>query len=203
MAKKTNIISVKVFTGTTGTTSIILDGFNWAVNDIVSKNRAARSVINLSLGGAASTTWTNAIASSYEQGVLSVVAAGNGNSAGVAIPVANASPANAPNALTVGAADSSFKIGVFSNYGAGVDVIAPGVAILSSYIGSDTATASLSGTSMATPHTVGLALYLISLENLTTPADVTDRIKALAVSGKVTGNLQGTPNLFIYNGNGA
>ena len=192
-----------MFIGRTSSTSIILDGFNWAVNDIISKGRKSRSVINMSLGGQASVAWTSAIASSYEDGVLSVVAAGNGDSAGKPLPVANSSPANAPDAITVSAADSSFRVASFANYGPLVDVFAPGVDILSTYIGGNSATASLSGTSMATPHVVGLALYLIGLENLTSPAAVTDRIKALAVSDKISGSLQGSPNKFIYNGNGA
>ncbi|KAJ4288578.1 proteinase B [Kalmusia sp. IMI 367209] len=203
VAKKTNLISVKVFEGRTGSQSVILDGFDWAVNDIISKGRKSTAVINMSLGGGASTAWTSAIAASYSQGVLSVVAAGNGDTNGNPLPVSGQSPANAPNAITVSAADSSFRVASFANYGAGVDVFAPGVAVLSSYIGGNSATASLSGTSMATPHVVGLALYLISLEGLSTPAAVTNRIKALAVTGKVTGSLQGSPNVFIYNGNGA
>ncbi|KAJ4360362.1 proteinase B [Didymosphaeria variabile] len=203
VAKKTNLISVKVFDGRTGSQSTILAGFDWAVNDIVSKGRTSKSVINMSLGGQASTAWTSAISASYQQGVLSVVAAGNGDEDGNPLPVSGQSPANAPNAITVSAADSSFRVASFANYGAGVDVFAPGVSVLSSYIGGNSATASLSGTSMATPHTVGLALYLIALEGLSTPAAVTNRIKALAVTGKVTGSLNGSPNVFIYNGNGA
>ncbi|KAH6625680.1 alkaline proteinase [Boeremia exigua] len=203
VAKNTNLISVKVFQGAQGTTSNILAGFNWAVNDITSKGRAARSVINLSLGGQASTTWTNAIQAAYTQGVLSVAAAGNGDLNGNPLPVSGQSPANAPNAITVAAADSSFRTASFTNYGAGVDIFGPGVGILSSYIGSNSATASLSGTSMATPHVVGVALYLQALEGLTTPAAVTARIKALGVTGRVTGSLSGSPNLFLYNGNGA
>ena len=203
VAKRTNLISVKVFQGSQGTTSTILDGFNWAVSDITSKGRAARSVINLSLGGAASTTWTNAIQAAYTQGVLSVVAAGNGDQNGNPLPVSSQSPANAPNALTVAAADSSFRPASFTNYGAGVDIFAPGVAILSSYIGGNSATASLSGTSMAAPHVAGLAAYLQALEGLSTPAAVSARIKALGISNRVTGSLMGSPNLFAYNGNGA
>jgi subtilisin family serine protease len=197
------LISVKVFLGRTATTSVILDGFNWAVNDIISKGRTGKSAINLSLGGQASTTWTNAIQAAYTSGVLSVVAAGNGDEFGNPLPVSSQSPANAPNAITVSASDSSFRVASFANYGAGVDVFAPGVSVLSVGIASDTATASNSGTSMATPHVVGLALYLQSLEGLSTPAAVTNRIKALATSGRVTGSLNGSPNVYAYNGNGA
>ncbi|KAF1357751.1 subtilisin-like protein, partial [Lizonia empirigonia] len=209
VAKNTNLISVKVFQGSSGST-IILAGFNWAVTDITSKSRAGRSVINLSLGGPASSTWTAAISAVYSQGVLSVVAAGNGDSSGRPLPLSSQSPANAPNALTVAAATSSFGPAPFTNHGAGVDIFAPGVdifapgvAILSAYIGSTTATASLSGTSMAAPHVAGLAVYLQVLEGLSTPAAVTKRIKALGVANRVSGSLNGSPNLFAYNGNGA
>ncbi|KAF4913009.1 Alkaline proteinase [Colletotrichum viniferum] len=200
VAKQTNIISVKVFEGRQSTTSAILAGFNWAVNDIVSKSRASRSVINMSLGGEATTTWTTAINAAYNQGVLSVVAAGNGDENGNPLPVSSQSPANAPNALTVAAVDSSWRPASFTNYGAGVDIFGPGVSILSSYIGGNSATASLSGTSMAAPHLAGLAVYLQALEGLSTPAAVTNRIKALGTTGRVTGTLSGSPNLVSFNG---
>ncbi|KAF9878382.1 hypothetical protein CkaCkLH20_03874 [Colletotrichum karsti] len=200
VAKQTNIISVKVFEGRESTTSAILSGFNWAVNDIVSKSRASRSVINMSLGGPATSTWTTAINAAYNQGVLSVVAAGNGDDNGNPLPVSSQSPANAPNALTVAAIDSSWRPASFTNYGAGVDIFGPGVSILSSYIGGNSATASLSGTSMAAPHLAGLAVYLQALEGLSTPAAVTNRIKALGTTGRVTGTLSGSPNLVSFNG---
>ncbi|OLN86230.1 Alkaline proteinase 1 [Colletotrichum chlorophyti] len=204
VAKSTNIISVKVFQGSQGTTSSILAGFNWAVNDIRSKSRASRSVINLSLGGPASTTWTNAIQAAYTQGVLSVVAAGNGDRlTGRPLPVSSQSPANAPNAFTVSAFDSNWRPASFTNYGAGVDIFAPGVSVTSAWIGSNSATNSISGTSMAAPHVAGLAVYLQALEGLSTPAAVTARLKALGTSGRVTGTLSGSPNLAAYNGNGA
>jgi len=87
--------------------------------------------------------------------------------------------------------------------GAGVDIFAPGQSILSAWIGSNSATNSISGTSMASPHVAGLALYLKVLEGLATPASVASRIKTLGTSGKITGTLSGSPNLIAYNGNGA
>lgn len=170
------------------------------MNDIVSKSRAARSVINMSLGGPASTTWTTAINAAYNQGVLSVVAAGNGDDSGNPLPVSSQSPANAPNALTVAAIDSNWRTASFTNYGEGVDIFGPGVSILSSWIGGNSATSSISGTSMAAPHVAGLAVYLQALEGLSTPAAVTNRIKALGTTGRVTGTLRGSPNLVSFNG---
>ncbi|KAL6912568.1 hypothetical protein FSST1_010328 [Fusarium sambucinum] len=203
VAKKANIISVKVFQGAEGTDSGVLAGFNWAVNDITSKGRAGKAVINMSLGGEASQAWTSAINAAYNSGVLSVVAAGNGDDDGNPLPVSSQSPANAANAITVAAITSAWRPTSFTNYGAGVDIFAPGQGVLSAWIGSNSATNSISGTSMACPHVAGLALYLKVLEGLTTPASVASRIKALGTSGKITGTLSGSPNLIAYNGNGA
>jgi oryzin len=112
----------------------------------------------------------------------------------------NTSPASAPNALTVAAINRSNARASFSNYGSVVDIFAPGQDILSAWIGSTTATNTISGTSMATPHIVGLSVYLMGLENLSGPAAVTSRIKQLATNGVVTGT-QGSPNKLAYNGN--
>ncbi|KAK2024655.1 subtilase [Colletotrichum zoysiae] len=197
VAKLTSLISVKVFIGNSASTSVILDGYNWAVNDITSKGRAGKSVINMSLGGSASSTWTTAINAAYNSGVTTVVAAGN-----EAQNAANVSPANAPNAITVGAITSTWAIASYSNYGTSLDVFAPGSSILSTWIGSSTATNTISGTSMASPHVAGLVNYLQSVEGVATPAAVVARIKALATSGKVTGSLRSSPNLIAYNGAG-
>ncbi|GAP84405.1 putative alkaline proteinase [Rosellinia necatrix] len=198
VAKAATIISVKVFTGSSSTTAIILDGFNWAVNDITGKGRQSKSVISMSLGGGFSSAFNNAVNSAYNVGVLSVIAAGND-----ATNAANTSPASAANALTVAAIDSSWRFASFSNYGAVVDIAAPGVSVLSSWIGGNSATNTISGTSMSTPHVAGLALYLIALEGLSTPAAVTARIKALGTPSRITGIPSGTVNLIAYNGNGA
>ncbi|KAI3340066.1 peptidase S8/S53 domain-containing protein [Ustulina deusta] len=198
VAKAATIISVKVFSGSSSSTSIILDGYNWAVNDILSKGRKSKSVLSLSLGGGYSAAFNNAVNSAYSSGVLSVIAAGNDG-----VNAANTSPASAANAITVAAIDSNWAFAYFSNYGAVVDIAAPGVSVLSSWIGSNSATNTISGTSMSTPHVAGLALYLIALEGLSTPAAVTARIKALGTSGKITSLPSGTVNLIAYNGNGA
>ncbi|OHE96004.1 subtilase [Colletotrichum orchidophilum] len=198
VAKLTSLISVKVFIGNSASTSVILDGYNWAVNDISTKGRAGKSVINMSLGGPASTAWTTAINSAYSAGVITVVAAGNDGA-----NAANTSPANAPNAVTVGAITSAWAIASYSNYGTSLDIFAPGTSILSTWYTSNTATNTISGTSMASPHVAGLVNYIQSVEGLSTPAAVIARIKALATPNKVTGTLRSSPNLIAYNGNGA
>ncbi|KAI5864946.1 alkaline proteinase [Durotheca rogersii] len=198
VAKKATLIAVKVFQGSSSTTAIVLSGYNWAVNDVISKGRQSVSVLSLSLGGGFSSAFNNAVNSAFGSGVLSVVAAGNS-----ATNAANTSPASAADAITVGSIDSSWAISSFSNYGAVVDLFAPGSSVISAWIGSNTATNTISGTSMATPHVTGLALYLIALEGLSTPAAVTNRIKALYTTGRLTGIPSGTVNAVLYNGNGA
>ncbi|KAI1431270.1 subtilase [Xylaria sp. CBS 124048] len=198
VVKATTLISVKVFSGSSSSTSMILDGYNWAVNDIISKGRQGKAVLSLSLGGGFSTAFNSAVDSAYNAGVLSVVAAGNEG-----VNAFNTSPASATSAITVAAIDSTWAFASFSNFGAVVDIAAPGVNVLSSWIGSDTATNTISGTSMATPHVTGLALYLMAYEGLSTPAAIVARIKALATTGQITGVPNGTVNSIVYNGNGA
>ncbi|KAI9172215.1 subtilisin [Paramyrothecium foliicola] len=196
VSKLANVIAVKVFQGSSSTTAIIIAGFQWAANDIVSKSRQTRSVVNLSLGGGVSTAFNNAIASASASGVLSVVAAGNS-----AANAANYSPASAPSAITVGAVDSNWAIASFSNYGTVLDIFAPGVGVLSAWIGSTTATNSISGTSMASPHVAGLALYGISVDGVTGVTGVTNWLISTSTKNVVTGNLRSSPNRLANNGN--
>ena len=89
-----------------------------------------------------------------------------------------------------------------SNFGVVVDVSAPGQDVLSTFIGSRTATATLTGTSMACPHVAGLAVYLAVLDRtINSPAALTRRIKSLATRGAITYIQGATPNLLAYNGN--
>lgn len=113
------------------------------------------------------------------------------------------SPASATTALTIGATTNSNGFATYSNFGAVVDILAPGTAILSAWIGSTNATNSISGTSMATPHITGLALYLKALEGLETPDATIARLKELGTADIITGVPSGTANVFGYNGNGA
>ena len=181
-----------------GSTSVILNGYNWAVNDITSNGRAGVSVISMSLGGGFSSAFNTAVNNAYSSGVTTVVAAGNENQ-----NAANVSPASAANAITVGAIQSNNARASYSNYGAVLDVFAPGTGVLSSWYTSDTATNTISGTSMATPHVSGLVLYLKRLEGITSASAIAARIVALATTGVVTNPGSGSPNRLAYNGNGA
>lgn len=170
----------------------MISGINW-----VATNAPAKSVLSMSLGGSYSAATNTAVKNTVAKGVTVVVAAGNDNA-----DASNYSPASEPTAITVGATSSTDARASFSNYGTLLDIFAPGVSVLSAWIGSTSATNTISGTSMATPHVAGLAAYLIALEGLSTPAAVVARIQALATSGVVT-DVKGSKNLLAYNGNGA
>lgn len=139
--------------GGSGAFSTIIAGVDW-----VTYNHISPAVANMSLGGAAYAPLDTAVISSINSGVVFSIAAGNSN-----VDASTQSPARVVEALTVGATDSSDIRASFSNYGGVVDLFAPGVDVLSAWIGSDTATNVISGTSMAAPHIAGVAaLYLQS-----------------------------------------
>ena len=182
-------------------TEIVLDGYNWAVNNITNTpGRAAASVISMSLGGPKSDAFNAAIEAAYKAGVLSVVAAGN-----EASDAKDVSPASAKDALTIGAIDVDNTMAYFSNFGRVVDIFAPGVNVLSCWIGSDTATNSIDGTSMATPHVAGLVLYLKGQDpkKMAKPGNVSRKVKSLGTKGVIQNLEKGTTNLIAFNGNSA
>lgn len=197
VAKKTSLIAVKVFEGAEGTASGVIAGYNWAVNDIVTKNRQNTAVINMSLGGRASATWDAAITAGFSRGALSVVASGNENQ-----DAANSSPARSPEVICVGnmQRDGARYGGTYgSNYGPVVDIFAAGTAIVSADYRSDTGTSTKTGTSMAAPHVAGLVSYLRGVEGPSTAAGIKARIYALGTKDIVT-DTQGSTNLLAYNG---
>ncbi|RCI12748.1 putative subtilisin-like protease [Ophiocordyceps polyrhachis-furcata BCC 54312] len=194
VAKKAELLAVKVFQGRRSATSVILAGLNWATNDIVDRRRTRSAVINMSLGGSYSNLMNLAVESAAQQGVVAVVAAGN-----EAMDAAFVSPASAPSAITVAAIDGNWTLAEYSNYGKAVDIFGPGTKITSSWIGGDGDNKTISGTSMATPHVVGLALSAISVEHVRGLDELTKYLKDTATEGQITGNIYGSPNLMGYN----
>lgn len=157
VAKKANVVGVKVFNDTTGgaRTDDIIKALEWVVGDAAA--HPGKNVVNMSLGGGPSPALDTAVANAVRAGVVVCVAAGNDP-----IAAERGSPAREPLAITVGAIESKDWIAPFSSFGKMVDIFAPGVGIQSTWIGSTTATNSISGTSMATPHVAGAAALLLS-----------------------------------------
>ncbi|KAK1830165.1 peptidase S8/S53 domain-containing protein [Podospora conica] len=145
VARKATLVAVKVLKADgSGSYSNIIKGIEWVVSNATAQGAVKRSVINMSLGGALSTALNSAVKQATDAGITFVVAAGNSN-----VDAIGVSPASAPSAITVGATDGTDQRAWFSNFGPSVDLFAPGVAILSSVVGSsNTGTAYYTGTSM-------------------------------------------------------
>ena len=189
VAQGVALVAVRVLgCGGSGTTSGVIAGVDW-----VTQNHAANSVANMSLGGSFSSSLNTAVANSVAAGVTYAVAAGNENT-----DACTRSPASAANVLTVASTTINDAKSSFSNWGTCVEINAPGSSITSAYITSSTATATMSGTSMASPHVAGAAAVYLSANPGSTSLQVTNAIKTAATSGRVTGLPGGTPNLLLY-----
>ncbi|KAK0226602.1 peptidase S8/S53 domain-containing protein [Armillaria fumosa] len=172
VAKQANVIAVKVLgSNGSGSMSDVVGGVSWAAGEALKKAAVAEaeykatgktshkgSVANMSLGGGKSPALDTAVNKAVDAGLHFAVAAGNDNK-----DACNYSPASAEKAVTVGASTLSDDRAYFSNHGKCVDVFAPGLNIKSTYKGSSTAVATLSGTSMASPHVAGLLAYYLSI----------------------------------------
>ncbi|KAK0611827.1 peptidase S8/S53 domain-containing protein [Immersiella caudata] len=200
VAKKTTLIAVRVFDIDEVATSIVMDGFTWAIQDIITQRRTNSSVVNMSLGGPYSAAFNLLMSTSSSLGILSVVSAGNDG-----ILASEQSPASSPEAITVGAIDATNTKPQFSNYGDAVDIFAPGADVLSAYITDDTATARGRGTSMAAPHVTGAILALRAMETNYKGGMATFawKIMDLATKGVLKSIGEGSPNFLLYNGSGA
>jgi subtilisin family serine protease len=195
VAKKTKLYGVKVLDASgSGSNSGVIAGINYVANDVKTRSCPKGAVGSMSLGGTKSTAVNSAAANAVSAGVFFAVAAGNDGA-----DASGSSPASEPTVYTVGATDSSDRVASFSNYGTIVDIHAPGVSILSTWIKGSTNT--ISGTSMATPHVAGLAAYILALEGKVSPAALTSRLTALSTKNKITGLKGSTKNYLAFNGN--
>lgn len=194
VAKGVKLIAVRVLDcNGSGTTAGVIAGVDW-----VTANAKKPAVANMSLGGSTNTSLDNAVKKSIASGVSYAIAAGNGNILGLPANACNYSPARVPEAITVGATDSSDRRASFSNYGTCLDLFAPGVNITSAWKTNDTATNTISGTSMATPHTAGVAALYLSTHATATPAQVRDAVVNNATNGKVQDPRTGSPNKLLH-----
>ncbi|MFD7441352.1 S8 family peptidase [Streptomyces sp. NPDC059909] len=194
VAKSVKLVAVRVLgCDGSGTTAGVIAGVDW-----VTANAVKPAVANMSLGGGASTALDDAVKKSIASGVSYSIAAGNGILIGIPVNACNYSPARVPEAITVGATDSTDRRASFSNYGSCLDLFAPGVDITSAWKDSDTATNTISGTSMATPHTAGVAALYLASHPSATPAQVRDALVNNATSGKVVDPRTGSPNKLLH-----
>ncbi|MFL5537696.1 MAG: S8 family peptidase [Longimicrobiaceae bacterium] len=179
-----------------GNASMVIAGMDW-----VAANGLKPGVVNMSLGYGNVTAVKDAAERLVAAGFVVAVAAGNGNFAGQQINACNESPANAPNVLTVGATDTNDKEASFSNYGTCVDLLAPGVNIVSSDYQVTNQVVGMSGTSMASPHVAGVAAQYLGSNPTAAPAQVMAAIKSAARSNTITlsktSSRNGTPNKFL------
>ncbi|REE95633.1 S8 family peptidase [Thermomonospora umbrina] len=189
VAKGVKLVGVRVLDCKgSGTTAGVIAGVDW-----VTANAVKPAVANMSLGGGASAALDDAVERAVAAGITFAVAAGNENT-----NACTKSPARAPNALTVGATTSGDARASFSNYGTCLDVFAPGQDITSAWIGGDTATKKISGTSMASPHVAGAAALVLAANPGHTPAQVASALTGAAATGLVTSPGSGSPNRLLF-----
>ncbi|GAB2501582.1 S8 family peptidase [Lysobacter humi (ex Lee et al. 2017)] len=188
VAKSVTLVPVRVLgCNGSGTNSGVIAGIDW-----VRTNHVKPAVANMSLGGGASSAVDTAVNNLNAAGVTVVVAAGNDNS-----NACNYSPARASGAYTVGSTTNTDARSSFSNYGTCVDIFAPGSSITSAWYTSTSATNTISGTSMASPHVAGAAALYLQRSPSASPATVKSWLTNNATTGRVSGE-NGSPDRLLY-----
>jgi subtilisin family serine protease len=171
-----------------GTTSGIIAAVDW-----LRQNHVKPAVANMSLGGGFSSSLNTAVNNLSNAGVFVAVAAGNDNRNSC-----DYSPASAANAYTVAASTSSDAKASFSNFGSCVNIYAPGQSITSAWHSSNSATSTISGTSMASPHVAGVAALIKHRYGDISSASVRTHLNDAGTNNLISGNPSGTVNKLLY-----
>jgi len=171
-----------------GSTSGVIAGVDW-----VTQNHIDPAVANMSLGGGVSAALDTAVNNLSNSGVTIAVAAGNSNA-----NACNSSPSRAANAITTGSTTTTDARSSFSNFGTCVDIFAPGSGILSAWFSSNTATATLSGTSMASPHVAGAAALYKQANPSASATTIRNALVNNATTNVITNVGTGSPNRLLY-----
>ncbi|KAJ1560726.1 subtilisin-like serine protease, partial [Nowakowskiella sp. JEL0078] len=196
VAKKANIISVKVLTTSGGgTSSQVISGIEFVIKNVAKKGTTFKSVINMSLGSNTVLSVNQAVQKAIDAGIPVVVAAGNQGT-----DACTQTPASVKQAFSVGAVDNHDNIVGFSNFGSCVDIFAPGTGIFST--SNKGGSESKSGTSMSSPHVAGVVALALSsnLGSFSSVDEVTQFILNQATKNTVIGDIKGSPNLFLFDG---
>src|SRR5262245_28838759 len=190
VAKGVRLVAVRVLDNTgSGTFSQVIAGVDWVTADHTTRP----AVANMSLGGPNSASLDQAVRNSIADGVVYCVSAGNSSA-----DASTQSPADVAEAITVGATDINDGFATFSNFGSLVDLLAPGVNITSDWNTTNTATNTISGTSMAAPHVTGAAALYLEAHPGSTPAQVQSGLIAAASLNKISGVPAGTANRLLF-----
>ncbi|MGA5194246.1 S8 family peptidase [Streptomyces exfoliatus] len=188
VAKKSKIVAVRVLDDNgSGTTEQVVAGIDW-----VTQNHSGPSVANMSLGGGADEALDAAVKRAIASGVTFAVAAGNESA-----DAGQGSPSRVPEALTVASSTKDDEQSDFSNFGAVVDLYAPGSDVTSAWNDSDTGTKTISGTSMAAPHVAGAAALYLAANTSATPADISAALTGAATADAIKNPSVGTANKLL------
>lgn len=191
VAKEVRVVGVRVLNCQgSGSNSQVIAGIDWVTGNHAA---GAPAVANMSLGGSASSALDTAVRNSIADGITYAVAAGNSNA-----NACNQSPARVAEAITVGSTTTADARSSFSNYGTCLNIFAPGSSITSAWYTSDTATNTISGTSMASPHVAGAAALFVHQNGSSSPVVVRDGLVNSATTGVVTNAGTGSPNRLLY-----